>query len=358
MAVIRANLISGQVQENPLSSVALQLTMSGKLTNLPTVAGGDRAYLTIDPQGVDTLSGSGPEIVAVSAYTHGAGTASILRGQRGTTARPHSQGVKVILGWDKEDADLKQDVNFTGTQSGPAQGDVGAVGTSLQLPRADHGHRLVLDVAVNSVDFHTGSAIGLKPGHAVVMTPAYTSADDRVSVTVAVDDGAGSGLDADTLDGKQGSAYFLVASHTKAVHDALNIDADTLDGHDSAYFAAAAATVHYVSDVGEPAFQNHWQGLGGSWGNARFWKDGSGVVHLAGSIQLGAGWPANTVAFTLPTGFRPPVGADAEFGAVVGGIFSRIDVDGSTGDVVVGTINSPPDGSYASLDGINFPTFA
>lgn len=61
----------------------------------------------------------------------------------------------------------------------------------------------------------------------------------------AGNDGPGSGLDADTVDGQHASAfatsghnhdatYVNETDHTKAAHDALNIDADTVDGQHAA----------------------------------------------------------------------------------------------------------------------------
>lgn len=96
MTVLRANFSSGSVQENPLAAGVTTLTMAGNLQNLPTIVAPDFARLTIDPLGTDGLSGSGTEIVHVTAYTHGAGSSTILRGQEGTTDRPHSEGVKIV----------------------------------------------------------------------------------------------------------------------------------------------------------------------------------------------------------------------------------------------------------------------
>lgn len=115
MTTLWANFAASQVQEAPLSNAALALTMSGRLQDLPTVGGGDIVKLTIDPEGADTLSGSGTEIVYVTAYTSGGGTATISRGQETTTPRPHSQGVKIVNAITEQDLiDLRNALTLGG----------------------------------------------------------------------------------------------------------------------------------------------------------------------------------------------------------------------------------------------------
>lgn len=58
---------------------------------------------------------------------------------------------------------------------------------------------------------------------------------------------------------------------------------------------------HVVGGTGEPAFQNSWVNTAGE-APASFFRDPYGIVHLRGRIQGGAN---NTVAFTLPAGYRP-----------------------------------------------------
>lgn len=97
---------------------------------------------------------------------------------------------------------------------------------------------------------HMASALGVTAtGTKIVVTPSYNSDLDKLTFSLDLNDGPGSGVDADTLDGHD-SAYFLAAAAlTKAAIDALNVDADTLDGHDSAYFLAAAALTKAAIDA-------------------------------------------------------------------------------------------------------------
>lgn len=97
--------------------------------------------------------------------------------------------------------------------------------------------------------------------------------------------------------------------------------------------------VTYVS-----IFTNSWVNFGGSYGNAGYWKDSVGVVHLTGMIKSGT---IGAAAFTLPTGYRPAT--DAAFSASSNSLFALVNVL-STGVV------RPDVGSNVSfsLEGITF----
>lgn len=106
--------------------------------------------------------------------------------------------------------------------------------------------------AAGSTTFHinnqmTGGSINLVAGGGV-------SVGGNRILTVA-DEGAGNGLDADTVDGQHASAFAVSAhnhdaayvnegDHTKAAHDSLLIDADTVDGQHASAFAAASHGTH------------------------------------------------------------------------------------------------------------------
>jgi len=44
---------------------------------------------------------------------------------------------------------------------------------------------------------------------------------------------------------------------------------------------------------------------GSGFGGPRYYKDGSGVVHLKGVLKVTAAYPSLTTLFTLPVGYRP-----------------------------------------------------
>lgn len=77
--------IGGLVEDNPLTAGATTLTSAA----LAAISGGVTAteYMAVvlDPDGVD----GAPEVAYVTALTGGAGSATIVRGQEGTTGRQH-----------------------------------------------------------------------------------------------------------------------------------------------------------------------------------------------------------------------------------------------------------------------------
>lgn len=85
-ARIRERNVFGTVTDNPLTNVATTLNSAG-LTNLPAVAS-NHAILVIDP----LRTAGAPELVIVTAHTGAATSATISRGQLGTSARQHASG--------------------------------------------------------------------------------------------------------------------------------------------------------------------------------------------------------------------------------------------------------------------------
>lgn len=97
MARLRYNGLSATLGAS-LTSSATSATFGAALThsngtNVPTISGSDYIPLAI----LDT-SGHLSEIVHLTAYTAGATTGTISRGQEGTTGVAHSSGDKVIHG--------------------------------------------------------------------------------------------------------------------------------------------------------------------------------------------------------------------------------------------------------------------
>jgi hypothetical protein len=130
---------------------------------------------------------------------------------------------------------------------------------------------------------------------------------------LATVDGAGSGLDADTLDGLSNDVW------------------------------------HTVGAGGEPAFQNGWVNFGSGQTDASFTKDATGVVHIRGQVAGGTVNPGVTGSvFTLPVGYRPPslvyVAALTTNGANV--VTPGYVGVSPTGDVIVGVGNN----AFVALD--------
>jgi len=103
-----------------------------------------------------------------------------------------------------------------------------------------------------------------------------------------------------------------------------------------------------------PTFQNSWVNSPGSQ-PAGFFKDSFGFIHLRGAIKNGSA--INTVAFILPTGYRPATTSSficRSFNGVPTDIHCVSTVD-SAGNVLVGANNTGAT-NFISLDGITFDT--
>ena len=82
-------------------------------TAVPTIAGSDYIPLTI----IDPLTLAASEVVYLTAYTAGATTGTITRGQEGTSGVAHASGDRVVMGAVVEDVE--------GIQSNPISGHSG-----------------------------------------------------------------------------------------------------------------------------------------------------------------------------------------------------------------------------------------
>lgn len=83
-----SNFQTGTITDNPLTSGATTIN-SASLANLPAIASPNFMWLVLDPLG----TAGAPEIVKVTAHTASATSATITRGQQGTSARAHNSGV-------------------------------------------------------------------------------------------------------------------------------------------------------------------------------------------------------------------------------------------------------------------------
>jgi len=105
---------------------------------------------------------------------------------------------------------------------------------------------------------------------------------------------------------------------------------------------AAAASV--LEQWNAPTLGNSWVNAGGSLNPAGYWKDPIGIVHVRGVIASGT---INSMAFTLPVGYRP---ANTErLVAISNDAIGRLEI--SNAGAVTPVIGS---NVYFSLDGMTF----
>lgn len=138
MARLRFNFIGGMITDNPLTSGATAMN-SDAFAALPTIASPDYAAITIDPDGTE----GAPEIAWITAHTAAATSATVSRGQEGTTALQHSQDVYWAHGPTLQDYD------------GPG-GGTGLIGMTMYNPGT------VADISTTSSAYSSVDAANLK----------------------------------------------------------------------------------------------------------------------------------------------------------------------------------------------------
>ena len=158
-------------------------------------------------------------------------------------------------------------------KSGPGKGDVRIIskGTCAGSERTVTWNRTGEDGAPGAAG--PAGAPGATGADGLPGAPGAAGSPDtpaQVLAKLVTVDGAGSSLDADTLDGLSNDTW------------------------------------HVVGAAGEPAFQSSWTNYGFGQQTASFTKDATGVVHVRGGVKDGVVNPINGVPFTLPAGYRPP----------------------------------------------------
>lgn len=134
---IRALAVGGLVEDNPLTSGAPTLTSAG-LAALPAIGSTEHAAIVLDPDG----DFGAPEIAYVTAHTAAAVSATIARGQEGTTARQHDRDVPWVHA-PTPAHDYQQLIAVAAY----------ATGTDVNLAAVTSGTMVDLDAANLKVDF-------------------------------------------------------------------------------------------------------------------------------------------------------------------------------------------------------------
>lgn len=97
---VRSNFLGGLIEDNPLASGATTLTSAG-LASLPAITSTSHMAIILDPDG----RAGNPEIAYVTAHTALATTATITKGQEGTTGRAHDRDTPWLHGPTIKDFD-------------------------------------------------------------------------------------------------------------------------------------------------------------------------------------------------------------------------------------------------------------
>jgi hypothetical protein len=146
------------------------------------------------------------------------------------------------------------------------------------------------------------------------------------------------------------------AVKTGKIADGAVTGAKLANGSVGASALAALEASRVIGEANQPPYENNWVAKTGSFVKAGFYKDAFGIVHLEGGLTNPT--ESNTVAFTLPAGYRPAdgiisgAGAGATGGA--GGVALNVAI-GADGTVKPACLPFPFNvDCEAFLDGISF----
>lgn len=161
---LRANYVSGVVDNNPLSNSGTSL-VSTELAALPAVDATQHIVLVLDPDG----AGNGPEIVYVTAHTASSTGATIVRGREGSSGVSHASTRTWVHGPVVSDY-----VNHVTAATRPSTGG---------LPF--EGQR-IYETDTNTLLYYNGTAWVIESEPAQAYTPTLTQS---ATVTKTVDEG-------------------------------------------------------------------------------------------------------------------------------------------------------------------------
>lgn len=141
-----------------------------------------------------------------------------------------------------------------------------------------------------------------------------------------------------------------LATRLTALAQAVGADIKTLNTKLNSV-TSVLDTWHAVGTTGEPAFQNSWANFGGTASTLAFRKDPFGKVGIRGVLKGGA---SNTVIFTLPVGYRPPMDIAVEIPTASAANRTFCTITALTGNVSIGTVGTTAQATY--LDVVEFDT--
>lgn len=192
---VRTNFLGGLTEDNPLASGATTLN-SAALAAAPAITSTQHMAIILDPDGV----AGAPEVVYITAHTAAATSATILKGQEGTTARAHDRDTPWIHGPTIKDFDASGGgvglIGFTaynpGTQqivsaTSTAMVDVDATNLVVGFTAPPSGKVLVRLTGYGIGAATTGLSWALREGSTDLLPEAslvYGVADQRFSVTI------------------------------------------------------------------------------------------------------------------------------------------------------------------------------
>lgn len=171
---VRQDFLGGLVEDNPLTSGATTLT-SNSLSAAVAIGSTQHMPIILDPDGI----AGEPEIAYITAHVLGTGTATILRGQEGTSARAHNRDTYWLHGPIKSDSEPSH-ISYTPVLSSlgtPPTLGTGAVAFGRYMTM---GQRVMGDM-----HFKLGTGFSAGTGAYTFSLPLNAHADDVLYNLVA-----------------------------------------------------------------------------------------------------------------------------------------------------------------------------
>jgi hypothetical protein len=162
---VRGNLTSGTLN-GALTNVATSMT-AANLANLPVVGATQHAVIVIEN-----------ELVYVTAHTGGATTATILRGQEGTTAAAHNNGVAWVHAPVVSDFDSVlgyAQVNLANQSGITTVTDLTNLSVSVTVPYAGHRIKITAETEVQSTIANDTARLQIQEGATVLQISDLTN---------------------------------------------------------------------------------------------------------------------------------------------------------------------------------------
>lgn len=202
---VRSAFLGGLIEDNPLSSSATTLTSAG-LASAPVIASTQHMVIVLDPDGYN----GAPEVVYITAHSAAVTTATIVRGQEGSTARAHDRDVPWVHSVTVKDFDAAgggtgciglttyrgaSNLTYSVTTTAAAMADVDATNLTVTFTAPPSGKVLVRLEALsdppsaNAMHWGLRDASGLVAGSVTQYIGYATAANDNLDrrhVTIPV----------------------------------------------------------------------------------------------------------------------------------------------------------------------------
>lgn len=256
---VRQLAIGGLVEDNPLTNVATTLTSAGLAAVTGGITSAQHMAIILDPDGID----GAPEVSYITALTAAAGSATVVRGQEGTTARQHAAGTPWVHGPTPRDVPHSSQIvqRATGSAMALASTAIAELAAATNGPGTG-GFDITLQAYVGDILEWSFSGVSQVPGAAV-----QTDYDIYTMVSGSRTNPFGAGLSASCASTRGVSAWENASSnYVPLVGSVLYVvqAGDIVSGAVTMrpYYAQASATTMNIFSTANLPFRMWARNLG------------------------------------------------------------------------------------------------